>query len=160
MCAEVRYGQCLCGIAAVTRQPIHTAGIDDRHELWYQGIAPHGHYNIPILSGETLLGVLVCYLPDGAGRSVEQSAFLQRWSGVLALAIELRRSERELAATIRELNFPTATLDQHAIVSTTDRHGTINYVNQKFCDISGYSREELLRQNHRLIKSGYHSAEF
>jgi diguanylate cyclase (GGDEF)-like protein/PAS domain S-box-containing protein len=160
MCAEIRYGQCLCGLVAVTRQPIHTAGVDERHDLRYEGMEPHGHYNIPILSGESLLGVLVCYLPDGAGQNVDQSAFLQRWAGVLALAIELRRSERELAETIRELNFQTATLDQHAIVSTTDRRGIITYVNQKFCEISGHSREELLGQNHRILKSGYHPAEF
>ncbi|MFU2328526.1 putative bifunctional diguanylate cyclase/phosphodiesterase [Pseudomonas sp. NFX98] len=51
-------------------------------------------------------------------------------------------------------------VDAAAIFSETDLTGRITHVNDQFCAVSGYSREELLGQNHRLLNSGMHSAEF
>jgi two-component system, cell cycle sensor histidine kinase and response regulator CckA len=65
----------------------------------------------------------------------------------------LRRSLKDLA----DLKFA---LDESAIVAITDQRGRINYVNDKFCEISKYSREELIGEDHRIINSAYHPKEF
>lgn len=68
--------------------------------------------------------------------------------------------EARLRNSLYEREREHLAVNQHAIVSVADKHGNIIDVNEKFCEISGYDRSELIGQNHRIVKSGEHPAEF
>src|SRR6187455_2257984 len=71
-----------------------------------------------------------------------------------------RRVGEALDRSAKSLADTKFAIDQAAIVAMTDVTGRITYVNDKFCEISKYSRDELLGQDHRLINSGYHPKPF
>ncbi|MCX7627584.1 MAG: PAS domain S-box protein [Methylophilaceae bacterium] len=93
-------------------------------------------------------------------KPLDQELFPEVCRSMANNAHALKDSASRLLRLVREQKFHQQAIDQHAIVSVADRGGTITYVNQKFCEISGYSRDELLGQNHRIVKSGHHPPEF
>lgn len=71
-----------------------------------------------------------------------------------------RQAEEALYQSHKELSDFKSALNQAAIVAITDLQGKITYVNDRFCEISQYSREELLGKTHKIVNSGYHSQMF
>lgn len=94
-------------------------------------------------------------LPDG-GISIFFTDITQNKKQVQLL----KETNQQLQERVKEISDYKFALDQSSIVAVTNQKGIIQYVNDNFCTISGYSREELLGQDHRIINSGYHPKSF
>jgi PAS domain S-box-containing protein len=136
-----------------------------------------GEYWEPLLvaAGATLLIALGGYLSHpGAGGDLgvvnRGLALVVVWvsAGVVAQyrrtlarwATQYATDRRALDASVRRLEEIEYALNQAAIVAATDQRGVITFVNEKFCEISKYPREELIGQDHRLINSAFHPKGF
>jgi len=105
--------------------------------------------------------------PDGSIHWVREKGDVEREPDgtpirMLGIVIDIddrKKGEETLAIHVKELDFQKDAMDEHAIVSVTNAQGNIIYANKKFCEISGYSEQELLGQNHRIIKSDEHLPE-
>lgn len=138
-----------------------TRTIAQRTWTWYVGSMPSFEAGIDykvvyLLAGgglitTTLLALLIGYLSNRRKLAENRARVMTE---------RLRERNQALTESIHELAYQKSVLDSHAIVSITDYRGEITYANDKFCEISGYKREELLGQNHRIVKSSRHPKAF
>jgi PAS domain S-box-containing protein len=108
-----------------------------------------------------MIDVVVGWTPDPPSLVfVNRPLMVLVFIATAVLVTRFKRLERQSLANVQQLADLKRALDEAAIVATTDVTGRITYVNDKFCEISGYSRDELIDQDHRIINSGLHSKEF
>jgi PAS domain S-box-containing protein len=94
-CGRLPLGRCLCGRAAQTGEEVAATGLDERHELSYEGIHPHGHICLPLKGGGDVLGVLNLYTKLGEPPDPGQQVFARAAAGVFAGVLFLARSEEK-----------------------------------------------------------------
>jgi len=98
----VPFGTCLCGRAAESKKVVFASCIDDRHDTLPEGTEPHGHYNVPIVVNNEVLGVIVFYLPDGYKKSNEEIEILKSVATTLGLTIKKIKAEQYLVESLQE----------------------------------------------------------
>ncbi len=135
--------------------PVQDAAFGTIHELMAHQLArSHDRAeHLRQLQGWTIwllaaIGTVAMLIVGGIARYVRL--------GMERLVAEVSASGQNLEQAYRQMEFQKLAMDQHDIVSIADIHGNISYVNDKFCEVSQYSREELVGKNHRLLKSGVH----
>ncbi len=103
-CRKIHPGRCHCGQAALTRQVQFSSGIDEKHQIHFSNMKPHGHYCIPILSGNNLLGVIVLYVEQNHKSTVQERENFQAVANIFAGIIERKKMEEQRAELIIRLN--------------------------------------------------------
>ncbi len=99
-CERLPIGRCLCGQAALKGEIQFAECINDRHEVRYEGISPHGHYCVPILLPGKVLGVMNIYIREGHHRNQREVDFLRAIANTLAGILVRKQAEEE----VRKLN--------------------------------------------------------
>ncbi|NGZ06925.1 MAG: GGDEF domain-containing protein [Magnetococcales bacterium] len=95
-CQTVPIGKCLCGRAVAEGKLIYCHSSDARHEIRHEGMRPHGHYCIPILSRGKVLGLISLYLGDNHPQILEEETLLTSMACTLAGILERKRMEERL----------------------------------------------------------------
>ena len=103
LCKTVPFGWCLCGRAASSKKVVFADCIDKSHKVVFNGIEPHGHYCVPILSFGKTLGVINVYTAEGHTYDGKEVQFLQSMASVLAGIIVRKRAEEEVKQSNAEL---------------------------------------------------------
>ena len=112
-----------------------------------------GAIALPISLQEQVEMIWLFYSPNVIRPDDNMQTMLMNIASVISRIIERFRSQR----LILDQKYA---LDEHAIVAITDTNGVITYVNDRFCRISQYSREEVIGRDHTIVNSGYHPPEF
>jgi PAS domain S-box-containing protein len=150
-CNRVEFGHCLCGRAAETRKPVFASSIDNRHDTIYEGIMPHGHYCIPILSrNKKLLGVYNVYTIPNSIHDKRVEKLLVSVASVLASIIEYKRYEHKFRESHERHRAITDTA--HEAIIMIDHQDKITFWNPAAERLFHYETEEVLgRKLHDLI---------
>ena len=139
-CRRTPIGRCLCGLAASTRQIQFADGLDERHEIRTEGMPPHGHYCVPILFGDRVLGVINLYVKAGHRYSPQEAEFLAAIANTLA-GIIVRR-EAEAARQRSEQEFRLLVKNLPAIVFKGYLDGSIDLLDDQVEEMTGYPKKE------------------
>ncbi len=107
VCSKIPYGKCLCGLSASTNKVVFSSDCnEENHTIKYHDMVEHGHYCIPIISSDRLLGVINVYVKEGHGRNDEDEQFMKTIAHIITVAI-LRKKEMQLIESDREAGLIT-----------------------------------------------------
>ena len=146
LCALVPFGHCLCGRAAASGEILFTDCVNDDHDIRFEGMQPHGHYNVPLITdANEVVGAMVFYLEHGHQRNEDEVAFLQSVGHTVANLVQRKQTERQLQEAQHRTQEILESITVPMVVSKIS-DGTVAYVNDPLADVIRVPRDELIGQ--------------
>ncbi len=141
LCRKVPAGRCHCGRALARGEAQFASNIDERHDVRYPGMQPHGHYCVPIrYDGETL-GVLNLYLEPGHTRCADEERLVQAVADGLGGIIQRKLAEQRLSES--EARFRTLAEAANDAILLLDHYCDLVFWNPSAAKVFGRTDEEL-----------------
>lgn len=130
-CNKVAFGRCLCGKAAQSGEVMFVDCVNELHENTYEGIKQHGHYSVPIITGDEVIGVIVVYLNHGHPYSIKEVRFLESVADIIGGMISRKKAEEQVISSIQFLE----RLDiVNSILQKTSGHEDIGDMNREMLE--------------------------
>lgn len=148
-CSQVRAGYCICGRALASGQVVHAATVDERHDVRYPGIQPHGHYCVPIRCDGQTLGVLNLYIDHGHEHNPDEESLLLAVADGLGGILRRKLAEHHLAES--EARFRSLAEAAPNAILLLDEWGSILFANPKARTTFGYPAAELAALEHASL---------
>ncbi|MBF0539109.1 MAG: diguanylate cyclase, partial [Nitrospirae bacterium] len=95
-CKEIQVGKCLCGLAASRKELVYKNCVDSEHEITFENIPEHGHYCVPIMMKDRVLGVINVDVDAGHKRDMFEEKLLLMFADVLASIIDRKKVDEKL----------------------------------------------------------------
>jgi signal transduction histidine kinase/HAMP domain-containing protein len=158
LCQKVPFGKCICGQAASNRIIQFVNCVDEHHDVRYDGVRPHGHYCVPIISTGKVIGVVCLYITEGYVNSRENEDFLMVVANTLAGIILRKKSEEslenansELEATVEKLTAANHELEEFAYIAAHDLKSPVRAIGSLAGMISNDCRDILNEQSKQQL---------
>ncbi len=167
-CAIIKPGQCYCGRALELEKTLFHNHITPEHSIKTDEMTEHGHYNVPLSFSGNTLGILNVDVEHEHAYTHDEAEFLETIASILAAVVhrdtiqaQLKNQANELSAKNEilshfniQLNKYYTALEQSPVtVVITDTNGTIEYVNPYFTALTGWTYEEAVGRNPRILRT-------
>ncbi len=154
-CATIKPEQCLCGKALSRKKLLFNHCVTADHDIRPEGMTPHGHYNIPMMLNDKVIGVLNLYVDHNHQKTENEVEFLTLIANSLGSVIYRTQLEDQALKQTIELKRYFAAIEQsEESIVFVDKKGRLKYANPYFFVQTGYTLDEVIGKNMRFLSSG------